>query len=281
LADFGLNCHIIGQKTNPSFFQRFLRNPPKKFSPLAFSLKLWYLIIGNEYFKVFPYFLLDRPFNEERIMSLTVCEVFRSIQGESSYAGFPCAFVRLSGCNLRCRYCDTPYAQLGKGEEMTVAEILDRINNYGFHLVEVTGGEPLVQDETPHLVQALLERGHTVLVETNGSLDISALPEGTIRIMDIKCPSSGESGSMLWNNIWKLRPVDEVKFVISDRHDYEWTLGIISERFGHTKTNILLSAVFGELPPGKLVEWMLADKVRARFQLQLHKYIWPHDARGV
>lgn len=214
-------------------------------------------------------------------MSLTVSEIFRSIQGESSYGGLPCSFVRLAGCNLRCRYCDTPYALTENGEELTVDAIVDRVENFGLQLVEVTGGEPLVQDDTPVLVDSLLERGHTVLVETNGSLDISVLPEGTVRIMDIKCPSSGETGSILWDNVWKLRPEDEVKFVISDRHDYEWTLGIISERFGHRKTKILLSAVFGELPPGKLVEWMLADRVQARFQLQLHKYIWPHDARGL
>ncbi len=214
-------------------------------------------------------------------MSLNVYEIFRSIQGESSYAGIPCAFVRLAGCNLRCRYCDTPYAQEEKGKDMTIDAILDRVETYGTKLVEVTGGEPLLQKETPALVDALLKRSHRVLVETNGSLDISLLPEGTVRIMDIKCPSSGESGNVLWDNLWKLRPKDEVKFVISDRHDYEWALGIISERFGHTKTRILLSAVFGELPPGKLVEWMLTDKVQARFQLQIHKYIWPHDARGV
>jgi 7-carboxy-7-deazaguanine synthase len=214
-------------------------------------------------------------------MSLDVCEIFSSIQGESSCAGLPCAFVRLAGCNLRCRYCDTPYAQEKKGPDMTLDTILDRVETYGIKLVEVTGGEPLWQEETPALVDALMKRGHSVLVETNGSLDISVLPERSVRIMDIKCPSSGESEHVLWDNLWKLRPEDEVKFVISDRHDYEWTLGIISERFGHTKTKILLSAVFGELPPGKLVKWMLADRLQARFQLQMHKYIWPHDARGV
>jgi 7-carboxy-7-deazaguanine synthase len=218
---------------------------------------------------------------DETPMSLSVCEIFCSIQGESSYAGLPCAFIRLAGCNLRCRYCDTPYAQEKKAPEMELDAILDRVEAYGIKLVEVTGGEPLWQEDTPALVDALLKLGHGVLVETNGSLDISVLPEGSVRVMDIKCPSSGESANVLWDNLWKLRPEDEVKFVISDRHDYEWTLGIISERFGHTKTKILLSAVFGELPPGKLVKWMLADRLQARFQLQMHKYIWPHDARGV
>jgi 7-carboxy-7-deazaguanine synthase len=214
-------------------------------------------------------------------MRLNVSEIFSSIQGESSYAGLPCTFVRLAGCNLRCRYCDTPYAQEKTGQDMSLDAILDRVEEYGTNLVEITGGEPLFQENTPALAQRLLHLGHTVLVETNGSLDISVLPQGAIRIMDIKCPASGENEHILWENLWKLRPEDEVKFVISDRHDYEWALGIISERFGHTKTKILLSAVFGELPPGKLVKWMLEDKVQARFQLQIHKYIWPHDARGV
>ena len=164
---------------------------------------------------------------------------------------------------------------------MSLDVILDRMEAFGIKLVEVTGGEPLCQKDTPILVDRLLKLGHKVLVETNGSLDISLLPEGSVRIMDIKCPSSGESPNVLWDNLWKLRSEDEVKFVISDRHDYEWTLGIISERFGHTKHKILLSAVFGELPPGKLVEWMLEDKLQARFQLQIHKYIWPHLARCV
>lgn len=213
-------------------------------------------------------------------MSLLVNEIFRSVQGESSFAGIPCAFVRLAGCNLNCRYCDTRSARTD-GQEMSVTEILGQLTAYGTELVEVTGGEPLVQHETATLTAALRDTGHQVLVETNGSLDISVLPEGVIRIVDIKCPSSGETDRMLWENIWKLRPDDEVKFVISDRHDYEWSKGIIMERFAHTKTKILLSTVYGELPPRKLVEWILEDKLRVRFQLQIHKYIWPHSARGV
>jgi 7-carboxy-7-deazaguanine synthase len=213
-------------------------------------------------------------------VNLNVYEIFRSIQGESSFAGFPCVFVRLAGCNLRCRYCDTRYAQEG-GEPMPVEQIVKRVSELGVKLVEVTGGEPLFQPDTPALTNALTEAGHRVLVETNGTLDISVLPERTVRIMDIKCPSSGESHRVMWENIWKLRPDDEVKFVISDRHDYEWARGIILERFEHAKTKILLSTVFGELPPRHLVEWMLEDRIQARFQLQIHKYIWPHDARGV
>jgi 7-carboxy-7-deazaguanine synthase len=212
-------------------------------------------------------------------MSLMVSEIFRSVQGESTFAGIPCVFVRLAGCNLRCRYCDSTYAR-EDGEEMELTAILDQVSAYGIELVEITGGEPLFQSDTATLAGALCNMGHVVLIETNGSLDISVLPDGVIRIMDIKCPSSGETERVLWENIWKLKTDDEVKFVIADRHDYEWARGIIMERFAHTKTKVLLSTVYGELPPRHLVEWMLDDKLKARFQLQLHKYIWPRESRG-
>jgi len=211
---------------------------------------------------------------------MNICEIFHSIQGESSYAGLPCTFVRLAGCNLRCRYCDTAYA-LGEGKEMSIEQVLEQALAYKSTLVEITGGEPLFQPETPRLAQALLDHGREILVETNGSLDISVLPDGVRRIMDIKCPSSGENHRIMWENLWKLTPNDEVKFVVADRHDYEWARGIINDRFGLTKTKILLSTVFGELPPRNLVEWMLADGLQARFQLQIHKFIWPHDRKGV
>jgi 7-carboxy-7-deazaguanine synthase len=213
-------------------------------------------------------------------MAMNICEIFHSIQGESSYAGLPCTFIRLAGCNLRCRYCDTTYA-LGEGKEMSIEQVLDQALAYKSSLVEITGGEPLFQPETPRLARALLDRGREILIETNGSLDISVLPDGVTRIMDIKCPSSGENHRIMWENLWKLTPDDEVKFVVADRHDYEWARGIINDRFGITKTKILLSTVFGELPPRNLVEWMLADGLQARFQLQIHKFIWPHGKRGV
>jgi 7-carboxy-7-deazaguanine synthase len=213
-------------------------------------------------------------------MSLIVSELYRSVQGESSFVGLPCSFVRLAGCNLRCRYCDSQRA-LKNGEEMSLSDILDRAKAFGPELVLITGGEPLFQQDTPVLAGAFRDSGFKVLVETNGSLDISVLPEGVIRIMDIKCPSSGESDKMMWENIWKLRPDDEVKFVVSDRHDYQWARGIIRERFGHSEIKVLLSTVYGELPPKKLVEWILEDRLKVRFQLQIHKYIWPHDQAGV
>lgn len=211
---------------------------------------------------------------------MNVSEIFRSIQGESSFAGLPCVFIRLAGCNLRCRYCDTQYALEG-GDPMSLEEIIRQVTLFGVDLVEVTGGEPLFQEETPDLVAALLEHGHKALVETNGSMDVSVLPEGAVRIMDIKCPSSGENHRVLWENVWKLSPKDEVKFVIADRLDYEWAAAIIAEQLAHRNVRILLSTVYGELPPRNLVKWMLEDRIKARFQLQLHKYIWPHDSRGV
>jgi 7-carboxy-7-deazaguanine synthase len=211
---------------------------------------------------------------------LNVSEIFRSIQGESSFSGLPCVFIRLAGCNLHCRYCDTHYAQEG-GNVLSLDEIIRQVTDFGVDLVEITGGEPLFQQETPDLVKALLKRGHKILVETNGSLDISVLPERAVRIMDIKCPSSGENHRVMWENVWKLSTDDEVKFVIADRLDYEWAVGIITEQLSHRNTKILFSTVYGELPPRNLVKWMLEDNIKARFQLQLHKYIWPHDTHGV
>ena len=211
---------------------------------------------------------------------IKVCEIFTSIQGESSHAGLPCTFVRLSGCNLRCVYCDTSYAY-DEGTEMSVQEILERVSESGVPLVEITGGEPLLASETPGLARALLDRGFEVLVETNGSRDISVLPEGAVRIMDIKTPGSGMSGYNRAENIRLLRPSDEVKFVIGDEEDYHWSLRFIREHGLEQMCGVLLSPVHGRLDIGLLVEWMLRDRVKARLNLQLHKYIFGPDARGV
>lgn len=213
-------------------------------------------------------------------MNFKVSEIYKTIQGESSYAGKPCTILRLAGCNLRCRYCDTRYALEG-GEERSLDQVMDKVRSSGLNLVEITGGEPLWQENTPELARRLLSEDYQVLVETNGSLDISSLPQGAVRIMDIKCPSSGESDSVLWDNLWRLTPEDEIKFVISDRHDYEWAKGILSERFETGKAKVLFSVVFGELLPRNLVEWMLEDAIDARFQLQLHRYIWPQEPKGL
>ncbi len=210
---------------------------------------------------------------------LKVNEIFKSIQGESTFAGLPCSFVRLAGCNLRCSFCDTTYAY-DEGTEMSVEEVIGAVENLGCNLVEITGGEPLLQKDVCTLADRLLRKKYQVLVETNGSLDIDLLPYGTIRIMDIKCPDSGMSDKMDWDNIRRLKPTDEVKFVISSRMDYEWAKEVI-ERYGLTggRTDIpvcpvLISPTFGSLEPKEIAEWLLEDNSKARLQLQIHKYIW-------
>lgn len=212
--------------------------------------------------------------------TLKVNEIFLSIQGESSWAGLACAFVRLTGCPLRCRWCDTAYAY-EQGRETPLAEVVARVQALGSGLVEVTGGEPLAQAATPALVGALAEAGRTVLVETSGALDIGALDRRARVIMDVKCPSSGMSGRMHWPNLGKLRPHDEVKFVLADRADYEYARAVVTARGLAGRVGLLLSPVMGMIEPRQVVEWMLADRLPARFQLQMHKYIWPPEARGV
>ncbi len=211
---------------------------------------------------------------------LKVNEIFRSIQGESSFAGLPCAFVRLAGCNLRCRYCDTKYAY-EEGREMEVGEIVRAVGAFGCRLAEITGGEPLAQPAAPELATRLLEAGCQVLVETNGSLPIEILPKGAVRIVDVKCPGSGESDKVRWRNLELVGPEDEVKFVIGSREDYEWARDAV-RRFGlEDRSRPLFSPVHGEMEPSRLAEWILGDGLRVRLQLQLHKYIWGADRRGV
>ncbi|MEJ2744450.1 MAG: radical SAM protein [bacterium] len=213
-------------------------------------------------------------------MSLKVKEIFKSIQGESTYVGLPCVFVRLAGCNLRCAYCDTPYAWEG-GRDTEIGDVLKRVGESCARLVEITGGEPLLQRETPELARLLCEAGYTVLVETNGSLDISVLDKRVVRIMDLKCPSSGESEKMLLDNVDHLTAMDQVKFVIASRGDYDWAKDRILGLGLQGKCEMLLSAAFGRIEPREIVAWMLRDDLKARFQLQAHKYAWPPGARGV
>ncbi len=216
-------------------------------------------------------------------MSLRVCEVFTSIQGESSHAGRPCAFVRLSGCNLRCRWCDTAYAQQVTSEGGTARSLDDLVNEVrasGCRLAEITGGEPLLQAKTPELAARLLGLGLTVLVETNGSLDIGLLPEGSVAIVDMKGPSSGESARMDLDNLSRLRGRDEVKFVIAHRADYDFMLDLLPRI--DTKRNVVnASPLFGQLDPAELAAWMLSDGLDLRLNLQQHKYIWDPARRGV
>jgi 7-carboxy-7-deazaguanine synthase len=213
--------------------------------------------------------------------SVRVTEIFRSIQGESTWAGLPCAFVRLTGCNLRCAYCDTRYAYEG-GEEMTVDTVVDACAKLGAPLVEVTGGEPLNQPGCVPLVKAMLERGWTVLVETNGSVWAGGLPADAVKVLDFKCPGSGMADRNDWRNVDALTPRDEVKFAIGDRADYEWSRDVVAKYALPARCRqVLFSPVFGRIEPRRIVEWILDDGLNVRFQLQLHKYIWPPDQRGV
>lgn len=214
-------------------------------------------------------------------MPLNVTEIFCSIQGESLDAGLPCVFVRLSGCNLRCRYCDTTYAY-DQGSPMSVDDIVRQVSDFGVARVEITGGEPLLQDETPRLVSLCLEKGYRVLMETNGSLDIGRVDNRCIRIMDIKCPSSGESRRNDLGNLNRLTPSDQIKFVLADSDDYEFAKHIVNELNPPLDPDhILLSPVTGVLAPARLAQWMLDDRSGFRLHLQLHKILWPDQDRGV
>ena len=212
---------------------------------------------------------------------LIVNEIFHSIQGESTYAGRPCVFVRLTACDLRCRWCDTPYAFHG-GRKMSVDEVIADVEARGCQTVEVTGGEPLLQPDVFPLMERLLESGKTVLIETGGHRSIAGVPAGVIRIMDVKCPGSGESDKNDWTNFEHLTRRDEVKFVIADRADYEFARDVVRQMDVASRVNaVLLSPVHGELDPRQLSEWVIADRLDVRVQLQVHKYIWSPTARGV
>lgn len=223
-----------------------------------------------------------------------ITEIFKSIQGESSYAGLPCVFVRLTGCNLRCTWCDTAYAFHG-GTKYGVAEVMARVEELSVgakknaRLVEITGGEPLLQNETPELAQLLLDKGYTVLIETSGERDVSQLPRGVVKIVDVKCPDSGESGKFRIQNLNALDRKDEVKFVIASRRDYEFARDFAAEHnLVESVREVLFSPVFAD-PGGKwpsmdaraLAEWILEDGLRVRMGLQIHKFIWDPAMHGV
>jgi 7-carboxy-7-deazaguanine synthase len=212
---------------------------------------------------------------------MQITEIFFSIQGESSRAGMPCVFVRTTGCHLRCVWCDTDYAFYG-GRDMPAEEIVREVERIGrgCKLVEITGGEPLLQRDVGRLAELLLSEGYTILCETNGSLDVGVLPTEVVKIVDVKCPGSGEGDRNLWSNLDKLGPADQIKFVIRDRADYEWALGVIAERRLAGRT-LLFAPVWGELELKTLAEWMLEDNAPARLQTQLHKHIWGPYTPGV
>jgi 7-carboxy-7-deazaguanine synthase len=212
---------------------------------------------------------------------LTVNEIFHSIQGESTLAGVPCVFVRLTACDLRCRWCDTPYA-FHEGRKQSVDEVVAQVEAYGCPTVEITGGEPLLQADVIPLMSRLLARGYRVMVETGGHRSIAGVPAGVVRIVDIKCPGSGESDRNEWSNLALLTPLDQVKFVLADRTDYEFAREIITrEHLADRCGAVLLSPVHGELALKPLAEWILADRLPVRLQVQLHKYIWDPQTRGV
>jgi 7-carboxy-7-deazaguanine synthase len=212
---------------------------------------------------------------------LTINEIFHSIQGESTHTGRPCVFVRLTACDLRCSWCDTPYA-FHDGRKMSVAQVVDEVARFECPVVEITGGEPLLQADVYPLMRELLARGHTVLLETGGHRSVAHVPAGVIRIIDVKCPASGESARNDWSNLDLLTPTDEVKFVVQDRQDYDFAKDVIKRHALVGRCGaVLVSPVHGVLPGHELAAWILADRLPVRLQLQAHKYIWSADARGV
>lgn len=212
---------------------------------------------------------------------LTINEIFHSIQGESTHTGRPCVFIRLTACDLRCSWCDTPYA-FTEGQKLSVDDVIAQVAQFGCELVEITGGEPLLQREVYPLMERLLESGRTVMLETGGHLSIADVPSRVIRIVDVKCPGSGEAAKNYWPNLDLLSPEDEVKFVIRDRADYEFARDVVAKHdlVGRTRA-VLFSPVHGVLPAKDLAAWILADRLEVRLQLQAHKYIWGADVRGV
>lgn len=213
-------------------------------------------------------------------MSLRVCEMFYSIQGESTFTGCGCFFIRLTGCNLRCSYCDTTYAY-DEGRILDRREILRQVEESGSRLVEVTGGEPLLQYETLALLDHLVEGGYTTLLETNGSCSLRDVPAPVVKIMDLKCPSSGMSGNMDFGNLRYLGLRDQVKFAVQDRVDYEWAKEKLKRYLIPAYTQVILSPVWPKMDAGILAGWILADRLPARLQIQLHKYLWPDRERMV
>src|SRR5271170_612739 len=203
---------------------------------------------------------------------LHINEIFYSIQGESTHAGRPCVFVRLTGCNLRCKWCDTEYA-FYEGRRMPIAEVAEIIRGYRCDLIEVTGGEPLLQEGVYPLTEAMLEAGQTVMIETSGAVDLARLDPRVIKIMDLKCPGSGECERNLWSNLDHLTPRDEIKFVVADRADYEWARDVARRHNLAARVNaVLMSCAFGKLDPALLAGWILADRLPVRMQLQMHKH---------
>ena len=219
---------------------------------------------------------------------LNISEVFYSIQGESTFAGYPCVFIRLSGCNLRCSFCDTAYAYEEEGQNYTLPQLLEFAERHPSALVQITGGEPLLQEGVYPLMEQLLEANRIVMLETNGSVSLRTVPDGIIKIMDMKCPDSGMSQKMDYANLGILNSADELKFVISSRDDYDWARSVIETHVHYyndpanlrKRVKILFSPTAGTLEPSVLAEWILEDGLQVRLQLQLHRVLWPEKSRG-
>lgn len=212
---------------------------------------------------------------------LTVNEIYLSIQGESTHVGRPCVFVRLTACDLRCAWCDTPYA-FTEGHKMAVEAVVAAVTRYGCKLVEMTGGEPLLQADVYPLMETLIHTGHEVLVETGGHVPLNRLPRKARAIIDVKCPGSGEAGKMHWSNLGALKPTDEVKFVIKDRTDFDYAVTVVRDhRLTERAGAVLFSPVHGVMAPDVLAQWILETRFPVRLQIQAHKYIWPAATRGV
>ena len=211
---------------------------------------------------------------------LKIAELFYSIQGESSYAGYPCFFIRFADCNLRCTYCDTRYAYEGAHQSYTISRILADLEKYPGVLVEITGGEPLLQEGVYSLIDELLALDRTVLLETNGSLSLENVPQGVVKIMDMKCPGSGMHEKMNFDNFTFMSPKDEIKFVISTQEDYTWATGLVSSYGLPDMATVTFSPVTARLTPEILAAWILADRLPVRLRLQLHTILWPGKTKG-
>ena len=216
----------------------------------------------------------------DRDALIEICELFYSIQGESSYAGYPCFFIRFAGCNLRCTYCDTRYAYDGERLSYSIGRILAELDNYPGVLVELTGGEPLLQRGIYPLFTELLAAGRKVLLETNGSISLARVPKEVVKIMDMKCPGSGMHEKMIFDNFGFMNPQDEIKFVISSRGDYNWASQLVRSFALHNRAVVTFSPVIDMLPPARLAAWILDDRLPVRLRLQLHTILWPGRTKG-
>lgn len=232
--------------------------------------------------------MVSSPSQEQRLFPLSakphghllVHEIYKSIQGESTFAGLPCVFIRLTACMARCSWCDTPHA-FTEGKLHTLNAVIDMVRQFACPLVELTGGEPLLQHEAIPLMSALCDNGYTVLLETSGLVSVEDVDRRVHIIMDLKCPDSGECANNLWSNLDLLKPSDQIKFVIASKRDFEWMVEVVKQHSLSTRFQVLVSGVFRQVTPAELVEWLLNSDLYLRMQLQLHKYIWSPNARGV